>query len=93
MSYTGLFSLTILNTDTVSQTFWVTTFLIFAYLYPETQGVEHDKEEHEVLEVAGGDDVPDSVLVGVFRDVAPQRTGLQGVLYTLTLWGSINKIE
>ena len=31
--------------------------------------------------------MPDPVLVGIFGDVAPQRTSLQGVLHTLTLKG------
>lgn len=62
--------------------------LAFTYLHPQTQGVEHNEEEHEILKVAGGDYVPHSVLVGVFRDVAPQRPSFQGVLHTLTLkWG------
>lgn len=57
------------------------------YLHAQTERVEHNQEEHEVLEVAGGDNVPDSVLVGIFGDVAPQRTSFQGILHTLTLRG------
>lgn len=55
------------------------------YLHAQTQGVQHDQEEHEVLKVAGGDDVPHPVLVRVLRDVAPQGAGLEGVLHTLAL--------
>lgn len=58
-----------------------------AHLHAQAERVEHNQEEHEVLEVAGGDNVPDSVLVGVFGDVAPQRTSFQGVLHALTLQG------
>ena len=56
-----------------------------AYLHAQTQGVEHDQEEHEVLKVAGSDDVPHPVLVRVLRDVAPEGAGLEGVLDTLAL--------
>lgn len=58
------------------------------YLHAQTERVEHNQEEHEVLKVAGGDNVPDPVLVGIFGDVAPQRTSLQGILHTLTLRGA-----
>lgn len=50
--------------------------LSWAYLHSQTQRVEHNEEEHEVLEVAGGDNVPHPVLVGVLGDVAPQRPSL-----------------
>lgn len=59
--------------------------LSWAYLHSQTQRVEHNEEEHEVLEVAGGDNVPHPVLVGVLGDVASQRPSLQRVLDALAL--------
>lgn len=59
--------------------------LLAAYLHPQTHGVEHDEQEHEVLEVAGGDDVPHLVLVRVLGDVAAEGPCFQGVLDTLAL--------
>ena len=56
-----------------------------AYLCSQAHGVEHNQEEHEVLKVAGGDDVPDLVLVRVLGNVASQRARLQRVLHTLAL--------
>lgn len=50
--------------------------LSWAYLHSQTQSVEHNEEKHEVLEVAGGDNVPHPVLVGVLGDVAHQRPSL-----------------
>ena len=64
-----------------SQCFLVT------YLHAQTQGVEHNEEEHEVLKVAGGDDVPHLILVGVLGYVTPQWTGLKSILHTLALKG------
>jgi len=58
---------------------------MFSHLHSQAHGVAHDQEEHEVLEVAGGDDVPHLVLVRVLGDVASQGAGLQGVLHTLAL--------
>lgn len=54
-------------------------------LHPQAHGVEHDEEKHQVLEVTGSDDVPHLILTRVLRDIASQRSGLQGVLDTLTL--------
>lgn len=55
------------------------------HLHAQADGVQQDQEEHEVLEVGGGDHVPDLVLVGVLGDVAAQRASLQRVLHTLAL--------
>ena len=57
------------------------------YLHSQTHGVQHDEQEHEVLEVAGGDDVPHLVLERVLRNVAAQWPRLQSVLHTLALKG------
>lgn len=60
------------------------------YLDGQTQGVEDDQDEHDVLKASRVDDIPELVLVGVFGDVAPQRTSFKGVFHTLTLqrgWG------
>ena len=56
-----------------------------AHLCSQAHGVEHNEEEHEVLKVAGGDDVPDLVLGRVLGDVAAERSSLQSVLHTLPL--------
>ncbi len=56
-----------------------------SHLHPQTHGVEHDEEKHQVLEVTRSDDVPNLVLTRVFRDVASQRSGLQCILDTLAL--------
>lgn len=61
--------------------------MLTSYLHTQTHGVEHDEEEHEVLKVAGGDNIPHLVLVGVLRNVTPQRPSLQGILHTLALGG------
>lgn len=55
------------------------------HLHGQTNGVEEDECEHQVLKVGGVDHIPHLVLVGVLRDVAAQRTGLQGIFHTLTL--------
>lgn len=47
-----------------------------AYLHAETQCVEHDEEEHEILKVTGGYEVPDTILVRIFRDVALEGSRL-----------------
>lgn len=63
-----------------------TTFaIIVSHLHPQTHGVEHDEEKHQVLKVTRRHDVPHLVLIRVLRDVAPQRSGLQGVLDALAL--------
>lgn len=54
---------------------WFFSLIVFLHLHSQTHGVEHDEKEHQVLEVAGGDNVPHLVLVRVLRDVAAQRTG------------------
>lgn len=57
------------------------------YLDGQTQGVEDDQDEHDILKASRVDDVPELVLVGVFGDVASQRTSFKGIFHTLTLWG------
>ena len=55
------------------------------YLHAQAHCVQHDEEKHQVFKVAGGDDVPHPVLVGVFGNVAAEGAGLQSVLHTLPL--------
>lgn len=55
------------------------------HLHGQTDGVEKDEREHQVLEVGGVDHIPHLVLVRVLGDVAAQWTRLQGVLHTLAL--------
>lgn len=55
------------------------------HLHSQTDGVEKDECEHQVLKVGGVDHVPHLVLVRVLGYVATQRASLQGVLHTLTL--------
>lgn len=57
------------------------------HLHPQTHGVQHNEQEHEVLKVAGSDDVPDLVLVRVLGNITPQRSCFESVLHTLTLRG------
>ena len=57
-----------------------------SYLHGQTDGVEQDEGEHQILKVGGVDHVPHLVLVLVLRNVPPQWTSLQGVLHTLTLY-------
>jgi len=57
------------------------------YLHGQTQRVEHDEHEHDVLEGGGVDHVPELVLVRVLGDVPPQWTGLECILHTLALCG------
>lgn len=59
--------------------------LSVTHLNGQTQGVEDDEDEHDVLEARGVDHVPELVLVGVLGDVAPQGPGFEGVLHALTL--------
>lgn len=47
-----------------------------AHLHGQTDGVEKDECEHQVLKVGGVDHVPHLVLIGVLGDVAPQRARL-----------------
>lgn len=56
-----------------------------AYLHGQTQGVEHDEDEHDVLEASGVHHVPELVLVWVLGDVPEQRPGLEGIFHTLAL--------
>lgn len=56
------------------------------YLNSQTQGVEDDQDEHDVLKASRVDHIPELVLVGVFGDVAPQRTSFKSIFHTLTLW-------
>lgn len=55
------------------------------HLNGQTQGVEDDQNKHDVLKSSGVDHIPELVLVGVFGDVAPQRTSFESVFHTLTL--------
>lgn len=55
------------------------------YLHGQAECVEHDEDKHHVFERRGVHHVPELVLVGVFGDVSPQWTCLQGVFNTLTL--------
>lgn len=59
--------------------------MLYSYLHSKTHGVEHNKEEHKVLKVAGGDDVPHLILVGVLGNIASQWSGLKSILHTLAL--------
>lgn len=56
------------------------------HLHGQTDSVEEDECEHQILKVGGINHIPHLVLVGVLRDITTQRTGLQGILHTLTLW-------
>lgn len=47
-----------------------------AHLHGQTDGVEKDECEHQVLKVGGVDHVPHLVLIRVLGDVAPQRARL-----------------
>lgn len=62
-----------------------------SYLYRQADGVEHDEDKHDVLKGCGVHHVPELVLIGVFRDVAPQRSGLKCILHTLSLWGGADR--
>lgn len=64
---------------------WCWWCLWYSYLHSQAHGVQHDEEEHQVLKVAGSDNVPHLILVGVFRNVAPEGAGLKSILHTLTL--------
>lgn len=55
------------------------------HLHGQTDGVEKDECEHQVLKVGRVDHIPHLVLVRVLGDVATQRTCLQSILHTLTL--------
>lgn len=55
------------------------------HLHGQTDGVEKNECEHQVLKVGGVDHIPHLVLVWVLGDVAAQRTSLEGILHTLTL--------
>lgn len=55
------------------------------YLHAQADGIQHDQEEHEVLKVGGGHQIPYLVLVRVLRNVASQRACFQCILDTLTL--------
>lgn len=55
------------------------------HLHGQTDGVEKDEGEHQVLKVGGVDHVPHLVLVRILGDVATQRACLQSILHTLTL--------
>lgn len=59
--------------------------VLYSYLHSQTHGVEHNKKEHKVLKVAGGDDVPHLILVGVLWNITSQRSGLKSILHTLAL--------
>lgn len=61
--------------------------VLYSYLHSQTHGVEHYKEEHKVLKVAGGDDVPHLILVGVLGNITSQWTSLKSILHTLALEG------
>lgn len=56
-----------------------------SYLNSQAKCVEHDEHKHDVLKPSGVHHIPELVLVWVLRDVPPQRTSLESVLYTLTL--------
>lgn len=47
-----------------------------AHLHGQTDGVEKDEREHQVLKVGGVDHVPHLVLIRVLGDVAAQRARL-----------------
>lgn len=64
-----------------------------AYLHTQADGVKHDEQEHEVLEVAGRHHIPHPVLVRVLRDVAPQGPCFEGVLHTLALGSKVKQRE
>lgn len=55
------------------------------YLNSQTQRVENDQDKHDVLKASGVDHIPELVLVGIFGNVAAQRTSFQCVLHTLAL--------
>ena len=59
--------------------------ILYTYLHSQAHGVEHNKEEHKVLKVAGSDDVPHLILVGIFGNITSQWTGLKSILHTLAL--------
>lgn len=56
------------------------------YLNRQTEGVEDDQDKHDVFKSSGVDHIPELVLVGIFGDVAPQRTSFKSIFHTLTLW-------
>lgn len=58
---------------------------MFPYLHSQTHGVQHNKKEHKVLKVTGGDNVPHLVLVGILRNITSQWTSLKCILHTLAL--------
>lgn len=66
--------------------------VLYSYLHSQTHGVEHNKEEHKVLKVAGGDDVPHLILIRVLGDITSQWTGLKSILHTLALEGFEKKV-
>lgn len=55
------------------------------HLHSQTQCVKYDEEEHEVLKVAGGHQVPELVLKRVLGDVVAEGPSFQRILYTLAL--------
>lgn len=69
--------------------YWIGGSLVeinsYSYLNSQAKCVEHDEHKHDVLKPSGVHHVPELVLVWVLRDVPPQRTSLESVLYALTL--------
>lgn len=61
--------------------------VIYSYLHSQTHGVEHYKEEHQVLKVAGGDNVPHLILVGILGYITSQWPSFKCILHTLALKG------
>lgn len=55
------------------------------YLDSQSDGVEQDEDEHDVLEACGVDDGPELVLNRILWDVEFERLSLQSILHTLTL--------
>lgn len=67
------------------KTLSVSVYVGQPHLHGQTDGVEKDECEHQVLKVGGVDHIPHLVLVGILGDVATQWTGLQSIFHTLTL--------
>lgn len=55
------------------------------YLHAQADGVQCDQEEHKVLKVGAGHNIPYLVLVGVLGNVASQRACFECILHTLAL--------
>lgn len=60
-------------------------------LHGQADGVEQDKDEHQILEVGRVDHVPHFILVLVLGDVPSQGSGLEGIFHTLSLEGKEEK--